>query len=37
MITRSLGKINKLKVKGADSLGNKYQSLDNMWMSELNP
>ena len=37
MITRSLGKLEKLKLKGADSLGNKYHSLDSMWMSELDP
>jgi hypothetical protein len=32
-----MGKLSQIKIKGADSLGNKYNSLQDMWRSELDP
>ena len=37
MITKTIGKLNKLNVKGDDGEGVSYQSIDHMWATELNP
>ena len=31
MITKTIGKLNKLNLKGEDGDGHEYQSIDHMW------
>jgi hypothetical protein len=37
MITKTIGKLNKLNLKGEDGEGHEYSSIDHMWQTELNP
>ena len=37
MISKSLGKLHKVRAQGEDNQGNSYQSLDQMWQSQLDP
>ena len=37
MINKSLGKLHKVRAQGEDNQGNSYQSLEEMWRSQLDP